>query len=166
MMSMKIVPQKTGFPPSHMIYRMATKLFSAINYQQELLLYKGYKFVPHSVGKYLNCNTWQFCLILSTELYSTSLICVAQFRINTSRNSRFILFLLFVEHLWMSVINAFCNIWRTQVLFMGSLIPCFGLLVTSTLGFKTMMDNSHACYSNQFLVHPTSCSALQPAFNI
>ena len=36
--------------------------------------------------------------------------------------------------------------WRTQVLFVGSLIPCFGLLVTSTLSFKARVDTSLPCF--------------------
>ena len=44
------------------------------------------------------------------------------------------------------------KIWRTWVLFVGSLIPCFGLLVMSPLGFKARVGSlirtwqRHACY--------------------
>ena len=40
----------------------------------------------------------------------------------------------------------FFNFWRTLVLFVGQLILCFGLLVTSALGFTTSMDPSLACF--------------------
>ena len=39
----------------------------------------------------------------------------------------------------------FLNFWRTHVRFVGPLIPCFGLLVTSALGFKARVD-SLACF--------------------
>ena len=34
--------------------------------------------------------------------------------------------------------NAFFNLWKTSFLFVGPLIPYFGLLVTSALGFKAL----------------------------
>ena len=39
----------------------------------------------------------------------------------------------------------FFNFWRTHVLFVGPLIPLFGLLVMSALGFKARVD-SLACF--------------------
>ena len=35
----------------------------------------------------------------------------------------------------------FINFWRVSFFFVGPLIPCFRLLVTSTLGFKARVDH-------------------------
>ena len=43
--------------------------------------------------------------------------------------------------------DGFNFFWRTQVIFVGPLIPRFGLLVMSVLGFKARVDPLYAAFS-------------------
>ena len=42
---------------------------------------------------------------------------------------------------WPMFGNTFVNFWRKKSFFVGLLIPLFGLLVTSSQGFKARMDS-------------------------